>query len=747
MNAFLRTRRSPGLTVAGALLLAVTGAAAGGTVAQAAPSLDPSTDSPSTGSRVLSDAVLVRFAGAPLATSGKVDRRSNDKVLLTGSRTKSVSASLAAQRNQFRQWLKSNAPKAKITSEYDFMLNAVAVQLNGTSASTLTSGPGVVEVTRQATYSPTAHDVGPDPDLALIDGLLGWTAAGAPSADGQPSTWAGYGVQVGVIDTGIDVEHPCFTGAGFPATPQVGGPGLTNNKVIVARVFNNQLNRTGYDASAVQDHGTHVAGTVACNLETPAVVEGADIPYDPSGVAPGAQLGSYNVFPGDVQSARSEDILNAMQSAARDGMDVLNLSLGGGSNGVQDLLTMAADNLDRGGIVVAISAGNEGPGERTTGSPGMAERALTAGASTVGHYVGVPISSTTGQVTVAATGDFPVPSQPLTARLRVVRNADGSLSQACSTLPTMTGAIALVSRGTCTFDTKVANAKAAGAVATIVVNNIPGDPTAMGGTTMLPAVMAPQSAKEPLVARDGQDVTIGSQATYLDSDFDNVLSSYSSRGPVDVSARIKPDVVAPGTNVLSSIPLSFCDTRSWLEAAGCWAFFQGTSMASPHLAGMAAVVLADHDEWEAWQVRSAIINNAKQEGVKQTLDPSKTETNVQYVGAGLADLDAAVDATVALTRPSISFGVVPAGSGKSATETLEVTNLTGTSQALTITVQDSTGGGEFTTSAPGSMTLAAHETKTISVTFSAPKGTAPGHTQAFLQLGDGVHAPLYAFLK
>ena len=201
-----------------------------------------------------------------------------------------------------------------------------------------------------------------------------------------------------MVDTGIDVEHPCFDEAGFPATPQVGNPAYTNNKVIVARVFANKAASLGYDAEAVQDHGTHVAGTIACDARTPASIDGVDITYDPSGVAPGAQLGSYNVFPGDITNARSEDILDALQAAAEDGMDVINMSLGGNAHGNQDLLTVAVDNLDRAGIVVAVSAGNDGPGHYTVGSPGSAERALTAGASSVGHFISVPVTSGTSRL-------------------------------------------------------------------------------------------------------------------------------------------------------------------------------------------------------------------------------------------------------------------------------------------------------------------------------------------------------------
>ncbi len=116
-------------------------------------------------------------------------------------------------------------------------------------------------------------------------------------------------------------------------------------------------------------------------------MDGVTIPHTISGVAPAALLGNYNVFPGTIENARSEDILNALDAAYADGMDVANMSLGGNAHGVQDLLTNAVDNLDKGGMVVAVSAGNEGPGFGTLGSPGSATNALTAGASSVPHQV------------------------------------------------------------------------------------------------------------------------------------------------------------------------------------------------------------------------------------------------------------------------------------------------------------------------------------------------------------------------
>lgn len=737
------TRRLLASVAAGAMAITLLSS---GTAGAASPSnTDPNTDRAAKATTVDDGSAIVQFSGDPLATSTKVNRSANKQVKLTGSGTKSVRAALAKKRNAFRTWLKANAPKAKITGEYDFALNAVAVRLNGTSLAKLRSAPGVIHVGLQSTYRPT--DV--DPDLEQIEALAGWSAAGFNSSPLDTTTWAGDGVQVGVIDSGIDHTHPCFSDVGFPDTTQMGDTRFTNDKVIAARVFNNKLNQSTFTAEAVEAHGTHVAGTIACNLETPAVVEGVDIPYDPSGVAPGAQLGNYNVFPGTVEDARTEDILNALQAAAMDGMDVINMSLGGDTHGVQDLSTVAVDNLDRAGIVVAVSAGNEGPGDFTIGSPGSAERALTAGASSVGHFMGVSIEGPSGRLSTAAIGDFAVPSSDLTAPLVALMDGD-ALSTACSAITEdLTDTIALLSRGACTFGTKVANAEAAGAIAVIVVNNVGGDPIAMGSdpafSPSIPGVMAPLSDARVLRDADGDPVTIGATMAYWRTSNDNLLAGFSSRGPVDVSYRVKPDVVAPGVNVLSSVPLRTCAGTTWVDDEGCWAFYQGTSMASPHLAGMAAVLRAAKPAWQAWQVRSAIINTAVPDGVKSTNDINVAETDPQKVGAGLADLRAAVEADVALSSPSVSFGAVPKGSGQSLSKSLTLTNLSGQELDLDLSV-DGPGDGPFTLST-NSVHLEAGGSASITVGFTAAKGAGVGGTQALLLVGDAAHAVLYAYYK
>jgi hypothetical protein len=394
------------LALSAATATATAGATAGATAKGAAMPAGVQASSPQGDTRVVRSGidkttVLVQLSRRPVVavvSSDSANRRDSNSA--AARRQREV---IAAERAEFRDWLRTHAPKARLVGSHDVAVNAVRVKLHGESVRTVGRAPQAVRVEFERFYQPLGHQ---DPDLNLIDAPQAWAQAAGGGADAGALP-DGTRVQVAVIDSGIDVKHPCFSGAGFPRTAQSGDRRFTNNKVIVARVFNNKARSRGYTAEAIDDHGTHVAGTVACNLHTPAVVDGVDIPYDPSGVAPAAQLGNYNVFPGEVDNARSEDILNALEAAYADGMDVVNMSLGGAASGSQDLLTRAVDNLDQAGMVSAISAGNSGPGHYTVGSPGSAERAITSGASTVGHFVGAPVT-----VAGRSYGAPPVTSRP-----------------------------------------------------------------------------------------------------------------------------------------------------------------------------------------------------------------------------------------------------------------------------------------------------------------------------------------------
>lgn len=703
-------------------------------------SVNPNTDGAYGGADVDNGSAIVQLKGDALATYVKTKPAHGKKIDFNSSAVKSYRAQLSAQRNDFKQWLQANAPKVNVTGQFDISLNAVSVQLNGVTLDTLRGAPMVQGADYEGYYHPTA-DATADPDLSLINAFAAW--------DNTTNPQAGSGVKVAVIDTGIDLTHPCFNDAGYPAQNKIGDPSFTNNKVIAAKVFNNRISTFHYTAEALQEHGTHVSGTIACNFDTPVVMDGVSIPHGISGVAPRALLGNYNVFPGNVTNARSEDIFKAMETAYEDGFDIENMSLGGGYHGVLDLESQAVNNLDQAGMVVAVAAGNSGPGHFTVESPGRAERALTAGAATVGHAMFTPVT-VAGHTYGAVAGSFATVSADLSAPLGVVTGGGvNGLNPACGALATdsLKGMIALITRGTCSFSTKIRNAQNAGAVAVLVGNSVAGDPIAMGqdGTPSqptVPAYMITKGDAGALKAFGGQTTTIGAKQIYTITGKNDIMAGFSSQGPTLVDYRVKPDVVAPGVNVLSSIPHQFCVTPP------CFAFFQGTSMATPHLAGSAAVVEWAHPDWSAAQVRSAIVNTADQNVLKKS-SGNGLETDVLVTGAGRENLGKAVTATVTLDPVSISFNDIPSNSGENRARSITLTNVSTSAQTLTLSITGGDAGITYTFS-QASVTLAAGESATVNVTISLNAGVSDGAHQAFLSIGNGsevAHAVLFTWVK
>jgi len=717
-----------------ALALIVGAGCTGGTSTapnngEGAPAHAPaSSDARASGPRVDTTRALVQLHGAPLSTYAQTKPARGRRIDFADPRVRSYRAYLAGVRGDFKTWLGANAPTVRVTGEYDISLNAVAVELGGDTLQHIASSPLVQHAEYEGLYYPTIDDT----DLSIIHAPNAWALGGGPAN-------AGAGIKVAIVDSGIDATHPCFSDAGYPPTTQRGDQDFTNNKVIVAKVFNHVQPAFGYTAEAIQEHGTHVAGTVACNASTPAAVDGVVIPYGVSGVAPRALLGNYNIFPADVASASAQDILDALEAAYADGFDVANMSLGGGASGLHDLLMVAVDDLDQANMVVAVAAGNSGPGHDTIESPGAAARALTAGASTVNHFIGAP-ATVDGTTYGAAAGAFATVTADLTAPL------SASLGTACLAISAnLTGQIALIDRGACTFATKIRNAQAAGAVAVLVANNVAGDPIAMAedGTPdqpTIPAYMVTTGDGVALADAAGMATTIGATLSYFVSVHRDIMAAFSSQGPTDVDHRVKPDVVAPGVNVLSSIPHQFC------AAPPCWAFFQGTSMATPHLAGSAALVRWLHPSWSAAEVRSAIVNTADR-GVLKDFSLASPVSDVNIVGAGRENVLAAALAQAALDPVSLSFGAVRSGSGKAWAKQLVIENVGATAQTWALSVVDAPTSGVAFSVSPASVSLSAGASATVMVTMSAAKGTATGDYQASLAVGDVAHAVLYTLVE
>jgi len=683
---------------------------------------------------------IVILSDPPLAAWPSVARAKNGKIDFTNGANGQYQAALAHARNDFKQWLKATNSPVKVLREYDTVLNGFGVQLNGASFDSLRAGPGVTSVEPSLTYAPTMNR-----SVGVINAPAAWTAVGGVAN-------AGAGIKVGVLDTGIDQTHPFLTDntltppAGFPKFDP-GNQQFTSRKVIVARVY--FTGKPGsFTAQALQDHGTHVSGTIAgvngttapANRKFPAVT-------GLTGVAPKAFLGNYNVFPGQIGNATSHDIAQAIEDSVKDGMDVINMSLGGGINGFQDQLTVASNRAAQAGVVVAIAAGNSGPGVNTVESPGQAADAITACASTNNHFFGINV--TVGATTFgAAVGDFNAFDPGVTAQLANWNNtaaglANGTATQACTPLPagTHAGKIVVIDRGTCTFSTKIRNARDAGASGALMVNNAAGDPAAMGqdGTAdqpATPAVMLARSDRGAIRSAAGASAIAtvsGTSFAEVLTNNENFLAGFSSRGPANL-LDIKPDVCAPGVNVLSSI------------LHGGFAMFQGTSMATPHVAGSSALLRQLHPAWTPAQIKGALVGTASR-------DSRLATTNPQNIGGGVINLAAATSTAAVLEPATLSFRKIEPESGQSKTIAVTLTNVGSASQTFTASAAVTAGAstGVVASVSPSSVTLGVGQSATLNVTVDAAKSAASGQYFGRLTVtpsnGGAVAAPLWVAIR
>src|SRR5262245_2779394 len=701
------------------------------------PRPNPNADARNLGPDVDHTSAIVQLTGDPISTNASTKPQQGKKIDFKSQAVRSYRAQLNQRRNDFKRWLRTNATSAKVTSEYDVSINAVAVQLNGTTLATSAAAPMLQSAEYNALYHPSLSE-----SYKIINASGAWTAAGGRAT-------AGAGIKIGDIDTGIDHNHPFFDPTGF-SYPTEGGPWpkcdkedsasnhenqdckYVSQKVIVAKVFYNKNNQTNFDAQAIQDHGTHTAGIAAGVTGKTAVVNGVSID-DMSGIAPGAWLGNYNVFPGGVLDARSEDILNAVDAAIEDGMDVLNLSLGGSYHGNNDLLAHGLDDAVEAGLVVAVAAGNSGPGQGTLESPGRARNILTVGGRTNQHFVGQAFTYPAGRGTTggAAVGEFdPLPADSF--------DLFDTHSNGCTSVdPGASGKLAIIDRGSCTFSQKVANANAAGAVAVLIINNVAGDPIAMGRTAGfnddLPAVMI--SKNDGAALRSSGETTASADATFqefITPENRDILAGFSGQGPTRVDFAVKPDLTSVGVNVLSS-----CVSTDPVDCGEApWAFLSGTSMSTPHIAGSAAVLLQLHNDWTPAQIKSALVNRA--DLVVKDAATGLHDVGPTAQGAGRENLSVAADGTTWMDPASASFGRVTVGRPTSFTITLY--NPTGSNQTFAITKAKFTpntfGGtvpliwnagtlsaGDPAVNVSGSVTVPANGSTTLRVTVRSPQGT------------------------
>lgn len=523
-------------------------------------------------------------------------------------------------------------------------------------------------------------------------------AQGAYNAIGGNSR-AGLGVRIGILDTGIDHQHPAFQDdslsvpAGFPKCRREECD-YTNRKVIAARsyvgmlVLDDDPRDSRPDDLSPRDRVGH--GTAAAMVAAGGSVRGPAATI--SGVAPKAFLGNYKIFgsPGVNDTSNDQALISALEDALTDGMDIASLSFGApalwgpldagsvcrnSASEPCDLLAYAVENAVKAGLTVVTVAGNDGdlalklPAMGTIHTPGTAPRAITAGASTNAQtfYAGVRVPGNGVPADLrripALFGNGPKPAPALTAPLRDVSKLEDD-GKACSPLTrgSLNGAIALIERGDCGYFIKVLNAQKAGAVGAIIyqregVNSI--FPMQGLEDTGIPAAMIGNrngvALKTWLSTNAEREATLDPalESAPADADF---VAYFSSQGPSIGELAIKPEVAAPGTGMYMATQ-KYDPNGDMYDPSG-YTTAQGTSFAAPLVAGAAALVKQRNPRLTPAQVKSAVVNTASDS--LDDFDYNDKLVPARWVGGGAGKLNAAdaVRTNLAVEPATVNFGVV-----------------------------------------------------------------------------------------
>ena len=597
----------------------------------------------------------------------------------------------------------------------------------------------------------------------------------------QDTGQTGEGVSIAVIDTGLDYTHADFGGPGT-AEAYAQAYGEDGTGPVPAGTFDGAKFVGGYDfagplydagleepgstdvptpdenpidslaTSPNSGHGTHVAGSAAGYGVTPdgttfrgsyrSLTDLSDWQIGP-GAAPGAQLYSFKVF-GDIGGSTNLTALALDRAADPNGdgdlsdhVDVVNMSLGSDGSPADDPDNELVDALTDLGVVVAVASGNAGDIVDIGGAPGNAASALTVAnsvAAPVLDAVEVTGASDTalvgqrfaGQNSVAYAGD------DVTAPVAFVgADFDGCAPFTAAQAAAVTGKIAYLwwddddTSRACGSAARFNNAAAAGAVGVLLPTTLTVFAAGIAGNDAIPGVQLTKQSTDALLPEiQAGTLSLAMGPGYAMSSTQagagDLLNDSSSRGVHGSLGIAKPDVAAPGTGILSA--------ASGAGTAGH--VLSGTSMATPHVAGVVALVRAAHPRWSATDVKAAVMNTATHD-VTTEADGGGLAYGPERVGSGRVDALQAVQNDVlvynakdpALT--SVSFGIVDVGA-KKVTRTAKVTvRNTGKHKASydTSFVASSTAGGAKITVSPKRVTVPAGKSTTVTLTLSADPRT------------------------
>lgn len=650
--------------------------------------------------------------------------------------------------------LKKISPDIQVVYRYKMVMNALALILPTSIQERVANVSGVravmpaqkfarPQVVMSSAAAPTAT-LAENNSVAFIEAQKVWKELKVKDVQGHDIPVDGTNMSVGIIDTGIDYTHKMLGGPGteeafkgidpkqpsslFPNAKVVGGVDLVGTDFDAASdVFSKQIPTP--DANPIDEaaHGTHVAGTVAGigdNINT----------YN--GVAPGAKLHAIKVFGAD-GSTSDIVVVAALEYAAdpngdfllNDQLSVVNLSLGGGYGQPQILYREAINNLSQGGTVVVASAGNSGPEDFIVGAPSTSDDAVSVAASIDDMpknwsfpAVKFVTSSNTGLLAKAVEGNITKPiadAGDVKGDLVSIGLADQPLSD--DVKAKLKGQIALIDRGVVPFLQKLQLAFDAGAIGAVVANNVPGDPIRMGGEghVDIPAIMITKGLGDELKAeleKGFARIEFRTGEKIADPNLIDTLTDFSSKGPRSQDALIKPEITAPGYEIISAM----------MGSGDKGVEFSGTSMSGPHITGVMTLLKQYRQNLNSKQLKSVLMSTAVSiDDINGQVYP------ISRQGAGRVRTFKAATTPVVLDETALSLGLIQLSSGKIVRKIVQVTNTS--AEPLTLDFEAQLNASiKMDPVAP--LTVGPNESKAVAFNFTL---SSPANEQAYTEL-DGL---------
>jgi minor extracellular serine protease Vpr len=677
-------------------------------------------------------------------------------------------ARLARLQAQAAAQIRRAIPQVRIELRYRIVLDGFALRLPYSALPTLARLSAVKTI-----YPSLGYHLDTNKSPSVIHADQFWANTGG----------FGQGIKIGVVDDGVDQTNPFFNPSGFsyPAGFPKGNTKFTTPKVIVARSFpgpgSGKLGKLPLVRSQ-SFHGTHVSG-IAAGVQGTIAPAGPDHPTVTglSGIAPRAWLGNYRVFNAPVLTggydAFTPQIVQAFEAVVNDGMNVLNFSGGGPEvDPSADALIEAVDNVAAAGVVPVISAGNDRDdfGLGSVGSPSNAPDAISVAAVSNLHVFGPELHVTTSgapanlqQIPFAFNLFVPPDWQQFDHILQDVGTITGTDGhpvdrKLCgppgsdpndptrSTLPSgsLGGLVALVSRGGCTLDSKVQRARAAGGIGIVLADNRFGEANFLPILLDLPGGMISDLDGADLRAfMDAHGGRVTFRATGENTPLEiqtgrsGIVTSFSSAGPTNFDHLLKPDLAAPGGQILSSTLREF--------AGSDFAVFDGTSMSAPHVSGSAALLLQQHPGWTPAELKSALMTTA---GPAWGNTARTQEASVLLEGAGLVNVAAADSPKLFANPSSLSYGFLNTDHANARKALLlSLSDAGGGAGTWTVSIDaQSASSGASVTPAASTVVIPPGGTVDLPVVAAAPRFSPRGDDTGFVILQRGaerIRVPYY----